>query len=353
MKRKFLFILIVILSVSAFGQNKKLKNDYIVTLTQDTVFGKIYKQNSGTITCKFQNSEGKIIEYQPNEIYGFGYKKGKVYVSKQMGNNTFFVEYWVKGNLNLYCLENKKNKRYFLDNELDSLAEIRLVYETIIGETGMKLHKLSNQHIELLQKFTEKVPQLKHKISKINHLEDATLINIVEKHNEIVCGQKKCNNECCKVFQTNMYKFDFELNPVFGFNAFVTRDFTFTAGLLGYFKLPKCNNKLFVKGGFLYSKVTKIQEIKKQKGFVQFPVQIEARYPFKYFRPTAAIGINFTNLKHLDTFYTTMFSVGTDIFLTKNIFFSLNYDINFNPLFLIIPWKVSSHSLLFGINVVF
>ena len=352
-KKTCFLALIVFVSVSAFGQNKKFKNGYVITFAQDTIFGKIYKQNSSNVICKFQNSANEIIDYQPNEIYAFGYKNGNVYVSKKIGTDMFFVEYLVKGNLNLYSFGNKKNKRYFVDNELDGLAEIRLVYETIKGESGMKLHKLSNQHAELLCKFTEKVPTLKHKISKINHLEDENLIEIVEKHNKVVCGQKKCNNECCKVFQKNIYKFNFELNPVLGFNAFATKDLTFTAGLLGYFKLPKCDNKLFVKAGFLYSKVTKIQEITKQKGFVQIPIQIEARYPFKYFRPKVAIGINFTSLKHSDTFYTTMFSAGTDISLTKKIFFSLNYDINFDPLFLIIPLKVSSHSLLFGVNFVF
>jgi len=352
MKKLYLFLLIAVLPISAFGQNK-FKNGYIITFLHDTVFGKIQEQNSNKTFCKFQNIEGKVVDYQPNDIYAFGYTKGKVYVSKRTETDTFFVEYLIEGSLNLYCLRNGKQNRYFIDNETDSLTEIKLIYEMIEGETGMKLWKLSNQHVELLNKFTEKVPELKRKIRKIDLLEDDILIDIIEKYNKTVCGQKECKNECCKVFKTDIYKFNFELNPVVGFNAFVSRDLTFSVGLLGNFKLPKCGNMLFVKTGFFYSKITNIQAITKQSGFIQIPLQIEVRYPIKYFRPKVAVGLNLTSLKHLKTFYTSMFSVGSDIFLTKKIFFLLNYDLNFEPLFLVIPIRLSYHSLMFGVNIMF
>jgi len=350
--RKFCVIVMAfVLPFSVLGQNKNLKDGYIITLSQDTIFGKVHKQNSDKIICKFQNSEGKVIDYQPNDIFAFGYTKGKIYASKRLNEKDFFVEYLVKGNLNLYHFKDGKNDRYFVDNQLDSLAEIRLVYETIQGTSGMNLWKLSNQHIELLNKFTAEAPSLKHKISKINHLEDENLIEIVEKYNKIICGQKKC--KCCEVFKTDIYKYGFEINPIFGFNAFVTKDLTFTGGLIAYYRLPKCDNKLFVKAGLLYSKITQPQLITKQNGFIQFPVQIEARYPTKYFRPKVAIGLNLTSLKYFHQFYHTMFSFGADINITKKIYFSLNYDLNFEPLFLILPLRVSSHSLLFGANFVF
>ena len=359
-----IIVMSVILSIPVFGQisifeqisifgQKKFKNGYIVTLSKDTIFGKIQNQNSDKIVCKFQNSNGEVIDYQPNEISAFGYTKKQVYTSKKLKGQDSFIEYLVKGELNLYYQKEGKKERFFLDNQIDSLAEIELTYEEIEGATGMKLLKRLDAHIELLLKYTEKVPDLKSKIKKIDRLEADVLVEIAKKHNRIVCNDKKCNSECCKVFRNGTLEFGFEINPVVGFNSFATKDFTFTVGALGYYKLPKCDNKLFIKSGFLCSPITKVQKFTKQKSFIQFPIQFEARYPLKYFRPKVALGVNLSTLKHFDDFYTSMLSFGVDVPLQKKLYVSLNYDINFEPLFLIIPLKLSSHSLLFGVNFMF
>jgi hypothetical protein len=337
------------LSIVAYGQ-VGFRNGYVITLPQDTVWGKVKQPKSSEITCKFRHSNGKTVDYSPDEIAEFGFKNNKVYISKKINGKKIFFEYLVKGNLNLYSLKEKKKERYFIENELYGISELKLLYETIYGETGMKLNKLSKHHIELLNKYTAEIPALKSKTDKIDVLEDENLIKIVAQYNKEFCGQKKCDNNCCKIFPRDIYKWGFEVNPVAGFSKFVVGDMAFTTGVIGYYRLPKCGNKLFVKAGFLYSKITEYQELTKQNGFVQFPIQIEARYPVKYFRPKIAWGINLTNLKYLETFYSTTFSAGVDVRLTKKIYLSLNYDLNFEPLFLIIPVRAYSHSLMFGVN---
>ncbi len=112
MKKNFtLFWILIILPLSVYGQKGK---DFILTMKQDTLYGKVKFNNKlDGITFRYK---GEKIEFHASTITYFGVKnKGITRVYKTLINNWeeyIFVEVIDEGKLNLYYYDTAGNDRY-------------------------------------------------------------------------------------------------------------------------------------------------------------------------------------------------------------------------------------------------
>lgn len=163
--RIYLCLLFCCLHYFAFTQSKK---DYILTLQQDTLFGKIQVElGRDPISFKYKKLN---LDYHPSTIKSFGIFREKQYhrfksMTSPSGNVSFFVEIMVEGKNNLYKFDDKyimDNKKlrylYFMENEANELFPISSsTYQRILG----RVLKDSPSLLTVLEQSTfAQVPQL-------------------------------------------------------------------------------------------------------------------------------------------------------------------------------------------------
>lgn len=141
MLKSFILVLLVILvSLGVMGQDN-YKKGYVITLENDTLFGKIndaggYK-NSRLCTFK-QHKKHKVTEYLPGEIKGYRMYDDKYYVSKPVAGNEAgkyrFMEVVIEGAVNLYHDRKSTQTAFYIQKKDGEL--IPLTYE--VGQLRYK-----------------------------------------------------------------------------------------------------------------------------------------------------------------------------------------------------------------------
>lgn len=138
--KSFILVLAVLVSLGAMGQDN-FKKGYVITLENDTLFGKIndaggYK-NSRLCTFK-PYKKRKVSEYLPGEIKGYRMLDDKYYVSKPIdtkeGTKYKFIEVIIEGPVNLYHDRKSSEKAFYIQKKDEPL--LPLVYE--VGQLRYK-----------------------------------------------------------------------------------------------------------------------------------------------------------------------------------------------------------------------
>lgn len=146
--KSFILSLAFLVSLGVMGQDN-FKKGYVITLDNDTLFGKIndaggYK-NSRLCTFKSRNSR-KVTEYLPGQIKGYRMYKDKYYASKEAegkdGRKYYFMEVLVEGPVSLYH-DRKSTERAFY-----------------IQKKGGDLIPLQNKEVQLRYKPEENIAVL-------------------------------------------------------------------------------------------------------------------------------------------------------------------------------------------------
>ncbi|MCX6272743.1 MAG: outer membrane beta-barrel protein [Bacteroidetes bacterium] len=105
------------------------QNDYYVT--DSTLTAGVRLVDGGAVQnariCEMRKGN-EIVDFTPNQIKEYGFKEGKVYVSKEIRINGFpqrvFLERLVTGNLTLYFYKEKGNRMFYLEKDNTSLIEL-------------------------------------------------------------------------------------------------------------------------------------------------------------------------------------------------------------------------------------
>lgn len=138
--KSFILGLALLISFGVMGQDN-FKKGYVITLENDTLFGKIndaggYK-NSRLCTFK-PYKKRKVKEYLPGEIKGYRMLDDKYYVSKAVGNKDEskykFIEVLIEGPVNLYHDRKSTEKAFYIQKKDGDL--IPLKYE--VGQLRYK-----------------------------------------------------------------------------------------------------------------------------------------------------------------------------------------------------------------------
>nr|MCR5394962.1 hypothetical protein [Bacteroidales bacterium] len=110
MKHLILSTLLLVLCSIGYAQ-VNLREGIVITLVGDTLHGDIdYRTDAMNAEhCSFrQDGQSEVRTYRPGEIYGYRFiDNGRYYVSKEVTNENgksemFFLEFVVRGKLNLY-----------------------------------------------------------------------------------------------------------------------------------------------------------------------------------------------------------------------------------------------------------
>lgn len=195
------------LAMTAMAQKNPMAG-YIVTNGNDTVRGTIdylsgYKM---AWNCQFRrDGETTFRTYTPQDIKGFRMTdNGAYYVTRTFplhgSQQTFFVEYLLKGGISVYRHEEGDLEYFYLEDEEGHIAELqgKETYDLSRQEISSERHKALRSAMLLLSKSEEATKSLWE--SRIN---SQNLVDITRRYNEQYCtGSGDCIEFRFKAKQT-------------------------------------------------------------------------------------------------------------------------------------------------------
>lgn len=192
MKHFFFSILLSALCSMSMAQIN-LREGIVITLAGDTLHGDIdYRTDAiNAEQCLFRkDGQNEFQTYKPGDIQGYRFmNNGRFYVTKTVhtgaqGNQTIFLEYLVKGQLNLYYRDTHYIGEYYLEDEFGNVAR----FEEIEKDAPKKQRqKVLSQAYNLLGRSA--------KAQQILWWEKLTRENVTKAviaFNDDVCPDQRC-----------------------------------------------------------------------------------------------------------------------------------------------------------------
>jgi hypothetical protein len=288
-----LFISVLFISiVQILNAQSDFKPGYIITLQNDTVYGKI--DNRGELlmaqVCIFKSLQGEKHDYTPSEIKAFRITDEKYYISKLLNGNMVFLEFLIKGKISIYYMFDSAGWHYYIEKENEKLVELPFYEkEKIIDSEGIQFE--SKKHQGILFYLMQDAPQVRSEILEMKMPDHQSLIKLASDYHRIVCN----NNECI-IFEKKQPALRVSMEALSGiaklynmYDVNTNRNYA-QMGLVANIWFPRTNEKMYIKLGFLRSSVL---STKGEKGIYIKPIgQIAYIGPrIHLLRPTCAVGI--------------------------------------------------------------
>lgn len=336
MKIKILITLGLFALTSTLPAQTNFKNGYVINNEGDTLYGKIDFRGDLLMSrvCKFKGSDDSVNEYAPQDIYGYRFIDSKYYVTKEINNEKVFLEYLIKGKVNIYYLRDEKGDHYFLEKEGVPLTIIP--YEEGIKYVDNKpVYFQSTKHIGILNYYMQDASGIIKNIKNVEKPEHQNLIELAKKYHNSVC-----EDEECIVFEKkqSLFKVNFEVlaGTVYLNNINNLRHrFNLQTGAIINIWMPRTNEKIYIKTGLLYSRVVQDDETRK---IIKVPIHLGYIAPNTFkIRPTFSIGL-------LSPSYTGGFAVKLNKYLNVGVQSWVNFHSN-EKMFLF-PDELYNYSIL-------
>jgi hypothetical protein len=282
-----LFCMLPYIAYTAPQKNEEYQPGYYISLSGDTIHGAIafldVKQRSKY--CRFkQQGKDSLSIYSPNDIRGYRYTDGRLYVSKKVsrinGEESVFIECLVEGYLCAFLLTDTSGNHFYLGRSNEPLLEVpykdgvkHIVSQksNVQGEKDGWYHYQTREHIPILAKQLNDVPQIANRIKRTKILNRHIFVDLVKDYNNM-----RCDSVRCIVYKTNEPSMRVALEPVVGMTYFWEPQKTVVqGGLAGVFSFPNDNVTLQVKTGLL---VSQYDDSGTAKMFYTIPFQLQ--YPF-------------------------------------------------------------------------
>jgi hypothetical protein len=382
MKIKILIVIELIFIATYINAQKDFRTGYVILTKSDSLFGEIdYRKDllMGQV-CNFKNidTEGKPAnekQFLPNEIIGYRFDNGKFFISKEINGKKLFLEFLIKGKINIYYNRDENGDHYYL--EKDSSGIIEIPYENYIRyENNVPYYYNSNKHIGLLNLFMHDAPELQSKILQLGKPEHRNLIKLAKDYHNAICKDSLCiiyekkvpfakisfelivglnsiNTKMYEAFKNEKYNKQYINKPNVKYGVIThlwlprtSENFYFRSGI--EFFIIEANwtsdSLLYIDNDLNYHYTTIIGE-KTMVPTYKIPLQIEYVYPKGVFRPMVAYGVNL----HSPFAFDLSLICGFNIKLHKSVFLNFSYDYEyFGP---IIPKRTMAHSLNFGFKI--
>jgi hypothetical protein len=291
-----LFCMLPYIAYTAPQKNEEYQPGYYISLGGDTIHGAIsfldVKQRSKG--CRFkQQGKDSLSIYSPNDIRGYRYTDGRVYVSKKVsrinGEEPVFIECLVEGYLCAFLLTDTLGNHFYLGRSNEPLIEIpykegmKYIVSKKSNTQGEKdgwYHYQTREHIPILAKQLNDVPQLSNRIKRTKILNRHIFVNLVKDYNTM-----RCDTVRCIVYKTNEPSMRVALEPVVGMVWFRdTKQAAFQGGIVCFLTFPNDDGKLQVRTGIL---VTRSNDGGLKEMKYEIPLQLQ--YPFVYQNTTLRI----------------------------------------------------------------
>ncbi len=309
---------------------------YIINLNGDTIYGKINYQGNllmGTL-CKFRDKENIELKYLPNEITAFRFIDSKYYVSRVINETPVFLEYLIKGKVNIYYMRDNNGDHYYLDKEGFQLAEITYKegFKTINDNTILYRSK---EHIELLNTYMQDAPEFQSRIQSIKKPEHKSLIKLAADYHTAVCDGEKCI-----IYEKKQPFIKVNLEGVMGVVNFENLEpiydkYYLQSGIIAHIWIPSSNEKIFLKTGILYSLYEQYGG-KEDQIFVPIHLGYMAPSTFRI-RPSFSVGL-----------LSPSYSAGVVTHINKKINLGIQSWLNFDQTkyFFLFPDRLNNFSIL-------
>lgn len=304
---------------------------YIITADEDTIYGHIdYRSYKAMNTrCIFKAADNTITEYLPNDIQAFRLTDSKYYVSKKVGLDHFFLEYLIKGKVDIYFIRDNMTDRYFLEKEDVMLSEIPYD-EGIKHENNMQVQYKTTTHMGYLYYYMQDAPQLQSKIQSIKTPGHKNLISLARDYHNAVCEE----DELCVIYEKQLPLIKVSLEPFGGITKAVkwTDKRQFIYGGYIYLSAPRFNDQISLKTGM---SVQQLPFEGNDFNLLQFPAQL--RYEFKTswkLKPNISGGWTFWRASTHDRytlFHTITLNGGLNYKLYEGVSLSTNFESHIVP----------------------
>ena len=178
------------------------KPGYILTNSNDTIYGLIDFKTDATnaMQCKYKAGEDKTATvYYPGDIAGYRFSgEGKYYVTRTVTINnephTLFLEYLVKGTMNLYYCKIDEQDYYFFERD-GEMTEIIKKPDSVVNMGTMRI-VTDNKYKNFINYYFRDYPSLINNAEKID-FSQKSFINIAKRYHDATCT----TGEPCIVFQ--------------------------------------------------------------------------------------------------------------------------------------------------------
>jgi hypothetical protein len=238
--------------------------------------------------CKFKGVESSIIEFIPYDLSAYRFVNGKYFESRELNGQKVFLEFLIKGKVNVYYLRDKDGDHYYLDKEGVPLSKIE--YEEGIKHVDdRQVFYQSKRHIGMLSYYMQDATGLQSRIQSMGKPEHRNLIKLAEDYHYAVCEGEKCI-----VYEKPNPFISANVEALVGVVNFENVDglndkFYLLSGIVANIWLPRTNEKIYFKTGFMYAQPERYGN---DENYLKIIAHIAYIAPSKYrVRPTFSIGL--------------------------------------------------------------
>ena len=166
---------------------------YIIKSDGDTIYGTIDYRGDVLMggICKFKDADNTIKTYSPTDLRAYRFIDSKYFVSKEVDSTTVFLEYLIKGKVNIYYMRDNNGDHYYLDKEGLRISEIPYEEEIKYIEDKLVFYE-STKHIGFLSLYMKDAPDFQSQINSFGKPAHINLIELAEDYHNIVCEGEKC-----------------------------------------------------------------------------------------------------------------------------------------------------------------
>lgn len=317
--RIFLYGFFLFFSIITIKGQNNFVDGYVINNNKDTVFGYIGISDfsSNSVQCKFKRTlESNVDLFKPFDIHSYRLKDGKYYISKTVdikdNKENLFLEFLIKGKLNIYFTRFDGDDYYFVEKTKDSLiyldnSKIYYEYDNIKmewvvsqNETVQKVGN-SNKYKGKLLYVTSDAPQMRNRVSQLN-LSHKSIIKFSKDYHNLIC-----NGDDCIIFEKRSKSYislgAIASNPFYKYgNAHTTirTPFKFNQvsipGIFVKMQSGVIHENVQLKACFYFDKIDE-QIIEENEGAslkglgITIPSTLQYTLPFKGIKPYANAGV--------------------------------------------------------------
>jgi hypothetical protein len=315
--RQFILILLISLKSILHAQTD-FRPGFYISLENDTIFGEIDYQGEkqSAKTCFFrQNENSQILQFEPKDIKAFRFNDGKYYISKifkthEEDEKHLFLEYLVNGQLKLYYYYDNYGEHYLIENTKGETFALKYEEKEILDEERGRVIKKLHHYRGMLKANMADCQEL-FKLIDITDLSHKSLINLVKKYHDCVCG-----DDLCIIYQKKSQAYKIVFAPMIGVNSYRI-DFTVEGiynnlvseynmypviGLLVDFHHPRIGDKLALTFGLDFSKSHNFSSSNEESTIMDASTYRELNLNTMMIEPS--IGLKYTiNTKRVKPFF--------------------------------------------------
>jgi len=300
------------------------RSGYILLNANDTLRGEI--DYSGDVKmalrCRFRlGANAEVKEYKPQDIVGYRFDNSKFFVTKEIETGTYFLEFLIKGKLNVYSFWDEGGVNYYIEKEGYKLME--LPYKQYTEATNGKYYQYkSEKHKDRLRYYLKDAKELYPEIESIEQPDRKSLITLAKDYHHFVC-----KNDSCIVYEKKFKKSKMAFEVLVGLNHFpkelaVANAWYFEKGVLFYISLNTNNENVYFKTGLKHLRL-KSQDEKEEADYLKIPLQFQYLFPKSIIRPKFFGGLNL----YLPFGVSYALGIGANVQLNEHVFWVFDTEV--------------------------